>query len=81
MFKPTTEDVLTRGLNAMTMACDSLTKQNQTLNKDIEGLKAKVARLQDRILTEGGEKRWQISDKLRHRWQIATNPTHNENIP
>ena len=57
MFKPTTEDVLTRGLNAMTMACDSLAKQNQTLNKDIEGLKAKVARLQDRILTEGGEKR------------------------
>lgn len=57
MFKPTTEDVLTRGLNAMTMACDSLTKQNQTLNKDIEGLKAKIARLQDKILTEGGEKR------------------------
>lgn len=56
LFKPTTEDVLTRGLNAMTLACDSLTKQNQTLNKDIEGLKAKIARLQDKILTEGVEK-------------------------
>jgi hypothetical protein len=57
LFKPDTEAVLTRGLNAMTVACDSLTKQNETLNKDIEGLKAKITRLQDRILTEGVEKR------------------------
>jgi cell division protein FtsB len=47
MFAPDTESVLVRGLNAMTKACDALSAQNETLNKDIEGMKKKIARLQD----------------------------------
>lgn len=45
-----TERILVRGLNAMTKACDALTKQNDILNEDIQKLKAKLARLQDRII-------------------------------
>ena len=48
LFKPDAEAVLTRGLNAMTKACDSLSKQNELLIKDIEGLKRKIERLQDK---------------------------------
>jgi len=50
LFKPDTESVLVRGLNAMTKACDALSEQNEQLNKDIIGLKAKIARLQERII-------------------------------
>jgi len=50
MFAPDTETVLVRGLNAMTKACDALSKQNETLNLDIEKMKNKIARLQERIL-------------------------------
>jgi len=45
-----TERILNRGLNAMTKACDALTKQNEILNNDIAKLKAKIDRLQDRIV-------------------------------
>jgi hypothetical protein len=56
LFKPDTEAVLVRGLNAMTKACDALSNQNQTLNNDIEALKRKINRLQERvILNEGGK--------------------------
>jgi predicted RNase H-like nuclease (RuvC/YqgF family) len=56
LFKPDTEAVLVRGLNAMTKACDALSTQNQTLNNDIEALKRKINRLQERvILNEGGK--------------------------
>ncbi len=56
MFKPDTEKVLVRGLNAMTKACDALSNQNEQLNKDIEALKRKVARLQERVLVNQVEK-------------------------
>ncbi len=52
LFKPDTEAVLVRGLNAMTKACDSLSTQNDQLNKDIEGLKRKIARLQERVIID-----------------------------
>jgi len=52
LFKPDAEAVLVRGLNAMTKACDSLSNQNETLNKDIEGLKRKISRLQERIIID-----------------------------
>ena len=52
LFKPDTEAVLVRGLNAMTKACDSLSSQNDQLNKDIEGLKRKIARLQERVIVD-----------------------------
>jgi hypothetical protein len=50
LFKPDTEQVLVRGLNAMTKACDALSKQNEQHLKDIEGMKKKIARLQERVL-------------------------------
>ena len=56
MFRADTENVLCRGLNAMTKACDALSAQNEQLNKDIEGLKRKIARLQDRVLTNADDK-------------------------
>jgi hypothetical protein len=56
MFKEDTENVLVRGLNSMTMACDALSDQNKRLNQDIEKLKAKVARLQDKVLVESEER-------------------------
>jgi hypothetical protein len=56
IFKPDTESVLVRGLNAMTRSCDVLSKQNTELNKDIEGLKNKISRLQERVLIDSIEK-------------------------
>ena len=56
MFKPDTESVLVRGLNAMTKACDALSKQNETLNNDIEGMKRKIQRLQERVILNEGSK-------------------------
>lgn len=56
IFKPDTESVLVRGLNAMTRSCDVLSKQNEELNKDIGGLKKKIARLQERVLVDSIEK-------------------------
>ncbi len=56
LFKPDTESVLVRGLNAMTLACDALASQNESLNKDIEALKNKVKTLQDRLYANPPEK-------------------------
>lgn len=56
MFKPDTETVLVRGLNAMTKACDALSSQNESLNKDLEALKNKVKRLQERVLMDQPER-------------------------
>ena len=36
----------------MTKACDSLSKQNEELIKDIEGLKRKIERLQERVIID-----------------------------
>lgn len=56
MFAPDTESVLVRGLNAMTKACDALSKQNESLNNDIEGMKKKIQRLQERVILNEGSK-------------------------
>jgi len=56
LFKPDTEQVLVRGLNAMTKACDALSRQNDELNKDIEGLKNKISRLQERVIVNTEER-------------------------
>jgi hypothetical protein len=56
MFAPDTESVLVRGLNAMTRACDALSEQNEILNRDIEGMKKKIARLQERVILNEGSK-------------------------
>lgn len=55
-FAPDTEAVLVRGLNAMTKACDALSAQNKTLNEDIEGMKRKITRLQERVILNEGSK-------------------------
>lgn len=55
MFDKTSEEVLSRGLNAMTKMCDVLTTQNKTLNSDIEKLKKKIARMKERLLENGIE--------------------------
>tara|TARA_R110001606_G_scaffold325868_3_gene472662 strand:- start:3901 stop:4095 length:195 start_codon:yes stop_codon:yes gene_type:complete len=56
LFRPDTEKVLVRGLNAMTKACDALSTQNDLLNKDIEKLRNKVEKLQERVLINQDEK-------------------------
>ncbi len=52
LWDTSSEDVLKRGLNAMTKMCDVLTIQNETLNQDIQKLRNKVERLQDKLLTD-----------------------------
>ncbi len=52
LWDTSSEDVLKRGLNAMTKMCDVLTTQNETLNQDIQKLRNKVERLQDKLLTD-----------------------------
>jgi polyhydroxyalkanoate synthesis regulator phasin len=52
LWDTSSEDVLKRGLNAMTKMCDVLTTQNETLNEDIQKLRNKVERLQDKLLTD-----------------------------
>ena len=56
LFKPDTESVLVRGLNAMTKACDALSSQNKSLNHDIDKMKAKLARLQERVIDNQEER-------------------------
>lgn len=55
MFEKTSEEVLSRGLNAMTKMCDVLSEQNKTLNSDIEKLKKKIARMKERLLANNIE--------------------------
>jgi len=56
LFNNDTENVLVDGLKMMTKACDALTKQNEILNRDIEELKNKASRLQERVLLNDEEK-------------------------
>lgn len=50
LFKPDTEAILTRGVNALTTACDSLNIRNHELLEEISGLRAHLSRLQEKIL-------------------------------
>ena len=40
----------------MTIACEALTKQNSTLNKDVENLKQKLRLAQDKLIINSEEK-------------------------
>tara|TARA_X000001382_G_C3111697_1_gene160135 strand:- start:362 stop:550 length:189 start_codon:yes stop_codon:yes gene_type:complete len=51
MFHQDERKILERGLHSITLACDALTEQNKQLNKDIAELKAKNARLEEKLLT------------------------------
>lgn len=56
LWDESSEGVLKRGLTAMTRMCDVLSDQNKTLNTDIEKLRKKVERLQDKLLHNELEK-------------------------
>jgi hypothetical protein len=56
LFKPDTEAILTRGVNALTMACDSLNSQNEELLEEIKGLNLQISRLQEKILENPADK-------------------------
>jgi hypothetical protein len=49
-YRTPTEDILTQGLHQMTIACESLTKQNEILNKDVENLKNKLTSAKEKLL-------------------------------
>ncbi len=44
------DKILQDGIQAMTIACDALTQQNQQLNEDVKNLKAKVRMLEEKII-------------------------------
>lgn len=50
LFNESSDKILTNGLKAITAACEALTEQNKLLNKDIDGLKKKVNKLEDKLL-------------------------------
>lgn len=49
LFPMKSEEILTRGVQSLTKACDILTRQNEQLNEDIAALRGKIAELQDRL--------------------------------
>jgi hypothetical protein len=50
LFKPSTETLLTRGLNSMTLACDALYSKVEKLETTNEELKVTINRLETKIL-------------------------------
>ena len=50
LYHRPSEKILVHGLKAITAACEALTEQNKVLNKDIDGLKKKVNKLEDKLL-------------------------------
>lgn len=55
IYREPTENILTKGLHQMTVACEALTKQNDILNKDVENLKNKLTRAKEKLLVNGIE--------------------------
>ena len=49
-YRTSSEDVLKKGLGAMTIACEQLTKQNEQLNKDIINLKQKLRSSEEKVM-------------------------------
>ena len=56
LFNTSTENVLARGLNAMTLACDSLTLTNETLKTEVKELQAEIESLKHRLVVNTLEK-------------------------
>ena len=56
VMNATSERILSSGLDAMAKCCDALTKQNEQLNLDIQGLKTKIKNLETRILVNQEER-------------------------
>jgi predicted nucleic acid-binding Zn-ribbon protein len=51
LFDQNHQKILERGLHSLSLACEALKKQNKQLSKDIQALKAKNARLEEKLLT------------------------------
>ena len=56
LFKPTKEAILVSGLNAMTIANESLQEINRSLRDEVEELSSKVTALTERVFTDSIEK-------------------------
>ena len=56
VYNINSEEILAKGLDAMTKSCEALTSQNERLNKDIATLKNKIDLLQDRLLSNAEER-------------------------
>lgn len=50
LFDQSSEDILVRALNSMTLACDALTKENQQLREQVADLTAEVAHLKEQLV-------------------------------
>jgi len=50
LFSQSSEDILARALNSMTLACDALTKENQQLRAQVTDLTAEIARLKEQVV-------------------------------
>jgi cell division protein FtsB len=50
LFDQSSEDILARALNSMTLACDALTKENHQLREQVVSLTAEVARLKEQVV-------------------------------
>tara|TARA_R100001082_G_C4290552_1_gene127989 strand:- start:403 stop:579 length:177 start_codon:yes stop_codon:yes gene_type:complete len=50
LFKEKPEDILSKGLQQMTIACDTLTQQNKILNKDVLNLKNKLRLAEEKMI-------------------------------
>ncbi len=56
VFSPTSEQVLQKGLSAMTRACDALTARNSELEEELESLSNQLARSKEKLLVETSER-------------------------
>ena len=56
VFNQTPEDILKKGLSAMTIACETLTKQNEQLNKDVNNLKQKLRSAEEKLIINSEER-------------------------
>ena len=56
IFTQTSEQVLQRGLSAMTRACDALTARNSELEEELESLSNQLARSKEKLLVETSER-------------------------
>lgn len=50
IFNQSSEDILARALNSMTLACDALTKENQQLREQVISLSAEVDKLKEQVV-------------------------------
>lgn len=50
LFHQSSEDILARALNSMTLACEALTKENQQLREQVVDLTAEVAHLKEQLV-------------------------------